>query len=72
MQILNILDNLFQPRRDGKAAAVGTLAEEQVEVGNPVAVTGGEIALTHGQLVEIAKHREIQFVVDNHILVTSF
>ena len=72
MQLLHILDDLLQPCRNGKAAAVGALAEEQVKIGNPVAVARGEIALAHGQLVVVAKHGEIQFVVDNHRLVTSF
>ena len=72
MQILDILDNLLQTCRDGEAAAVGTAAEKQVKIGNPVAVAGGKIALTHGQLIEIAEHGQIQFVVDHHRYITSF
>ena len=72
MQILNVLDNLLQACRDGEAAAVRALPEEQVEVRDPVSKTGGEIALAHGQLIVVAKHSKIQLVIDNHKAVTSF
>ena len=66
MQILDVLDDLFQTRSDGKAAAVGTPAEEQVEIGDPILVARGEIALGHGQFIKITEHGKVQFVVDNH------
>ena len=72
VQILNILNNLLQTCRNGEAAAVGTFPEEQVKVGNAVTVACGKIALAHGQLIVVAEHGEIQFIVDNHCVVTSF
>ena len=66
VQVLNVLDDLLQTGSDGKAAAIGTTAEEQIEIGNPVLIAGGKIALGHGQLVKITEHGQIEFIVDNH------
>ena len=66
VQVLNILDDLLQTCRNGKSAAIGALPEEQVKIGNTVAVTGGKITLTHGQLIIVTQHGEIQLVIDNH------
>ena len=66
VQILNILDDLLQAGRDGEPAPVGAAAEEQVKIGYAVGIAVGKIPCTHGQLVKIAEHRQIQLATLNH------
>ena len=66
MQIQNILYDLFQTSRNGKAATIGAAPEEQIKLGDPILVAGGKISLAHGQFVEVAKHGKIEFVIDHH------
>ena len=67
MQILNVLYDLLETGRNGKAAAIRTTPEEQIEVGNPLLVALGKITLGHGQFIKIAEHGQIQLFVNNHI-----
>ncbi len=66
VQILNVVHDLFQSCGNGEAAAVGALAEEEIEVGNAVAIAAGEVALAHGQLIKIAEHGEVEFFSLEH------
>ena len=66
MQILDVVNDLLQTGSNGKAAAIGAAPEEQVKIGNAVPVAVRKIALAHGQLIEIAEHGKVQFIVDNH------
>ena len=59
MQVPDIPDNLLQTRRNGKAAAVGTLTEEHIEIADAVLVAPLKVAVAHGQLIEVAEHGEI-------------
>ena len=61
MQVLDILDRLLQTRRDGKAALVRHLAEEQIEIGDLVLHAAAEVAVCHGQLIKVAEHGKIGF-----------
>ena len=54
MQVTDVLDRLLQTCGDGKAAVVGVLAVENVEVGDAVGHTVFKIAVAHRKLVEIA------------------
>ena len=58
---LDVLNDLLKPREDGKAAAVGVAAEEDVEGGAcfPSLLALAEIAVGHRQLVEIHHHRDV-------------
>ena len=66
MQVPDILDDLLQTRRNGKAAAVGTLAEEHIEIADAVLVAPLKVAVAHGQLIEVAEHGEIEFFAGSH------
>ena len=66
MQVLHILDDLLQTCGNGESAPVRTLAEEHIKIGDAVLIAVCEIALAHGQLIEIAQHGQIQLVVYNH------
>ena len=52
VQVLDIVDQLLQTRRDGKAAAVWHLAEKDIKIGDAVLVAGLEVTIAHRQLVE--------------------
>ena len=64
-EVLDVIDHLLQPRGDGKTAAVGDVAEKYVEVADPVLQAGLEIAVAHGELVEIEQHRVVDVVLHN-------
>ena len=66
VEILNILDDLLQPRRNGKAAPIRGLAVEHIEISDSLGIALFEIAVAHGQLIKIAEHGQIQFVVEVH------
>ena len=63
MQLLDILHDLLQTRRDGKTAAIGTPAVKQVKIGDPVFITLFKITVSHGQLIKIAEHGHVQLVI---------
>ena len=56
VQILHIVDDLLQTGGDGKASPIGHLAEKYVEIADLLMHPAGEVAVAHGQLIEIAKH----------------
>ena len=66
VQILDVFDELLEARRDGKAAAVRDRAEINVKIGDAIFEAGLEIAVAHGQLVEIAEHGHVQFFFRFH------
>ena len=57
MQILNIFDDLLKSRSNGKAAVIGVLAIEDVKINDLVSHAANRIAISHGQLIVVAKHR---------------
>ena len=66
VQVLDIVDDLLQPRRNGKAAIIRALAEKYVEVANTVLQTALEIPVAHGQLIKVAEHGQIQLFFGFH------
>ena len=66
VELLDVADDLLQTGRDAEAAAVGAAPEEQIKVGDPVLVAVLEIAVGHGQLVEVTEHGQVQFAVGIH------
>ena len=66
VQILDVFDELLEARRDGKAASVRDRAEINVKIGDAIFEAGLEIAVAHGQLVEIAEHGHVQFFFRFH------
>ena len=72
MQVLDIIHDLLKSRRDGKAAPVRDVAEEDVEAADLLAEPGVEIAVPHRQLIEIAEHGQIDAVCTFHSKRTSF
>ena len=66
VQVLDVVDELLQSRRDGEAAAVRHLPEKYVEIHDAILVAGLEIPVAHGQLVEIAKHSHVQLFLCFH------
>ena len=66
VQVLDILDHLLQPRRDGVAALVRHVAEEQIKVRDPVLIPGLKVPVAHGELIEIAQHGHVQLLIRIH------
>ena len=66
MQVLDVVDQLLQSRRNGEAAAVGHLAEEHVEIGDAILAAGLEVAVAHGQLIEVTEHGHVQLFLSFH------
>ena len=66
MQILDVAHQLLQARADRKAAVVRHVAEEYVKIGDPVLKAGLEIAVAHGQLIEITEHGQVEFFFCPH------
>src|SRR5699024_3528369 len=64
MQVVDHLAELLQPRRNGKAALVGNLAEEHIEYADFVGVSFLKVSRGHGQLVEIHQKGQVAFLVD--------
>ncbi len=55
-QVLDIVDDLLQTGRNGKAAPVGHIAEEDIEVADAGrSYPGLKVAVAHGQFVKIAQ-----------------
>ena len=69
MQALDVVHDLLQTCGDGEAASVGDLPEEQVKVGDPIAVTGLQIPVAHGELVKIAEHGHVLMRAHVHMRV---
>ena len=66
VEVLDVIDQLLQACGNGKAAAVGHIAEENIEIGNSILVTSLKITVAHGQLIEIAEHGHIQLLFSFH------
>ena len=66
MQVLDVVDQLLQSRCNGEAAAVGHLAEEHVEIGDAILAAGLEVAVAHGQLIEVTEHGHVQLFLSFH------
>ena len=66
MQIADILDHLLQTCRNGKAAAVRNIAEEDVKIADLIRLPVHKVAVAHGQLVKIAEHGQIEFFIRFH------
>ena len=62
-QFLNVFDHLLQTGCNGKAATVGTATVKQIKVSDPILITMLKITVSHGQLVKISEHRQIDLVV---------
>ena len=72
VQILDIVDQLLQTRRDGKAAFIGHLPEEHVE-GRQVPLVGfEEVAVRHCQLIEVHDHRDVPSVAHAHLIAGAW
>ena len=72
MEIFDVVDDLLQTGRDGKAAAVGALTEKDVKVADPVGKAGFKVAVAHGQLIKIAEHGQVEFFFLRHKRHSSF
>ena len=66
MQLLNIVDQLLQPRADGKASLVRHVPEKDVKISDPVLQSRLKIPIAHGQLIEVAEHGHIQLFFRFH------
>ncbi len=66
VQVQNVVDQLVQARADGKAPLVRHVPEEHVEIGHPVLKARLEIAVAHGQLVEVTEHGHVQLLFGAH------
>ena len=69
MEILDIVNQLAQARTDGEAALVRHVAEEHIEIGDMVLHLRLEIAVPHGQLIEVTEHGQILF---RHVYTPRF
>ena len=56
MQLLDVLHHLFQPCRNGKAAAIRNVPEKHVKVSDFLLEALLQIAVAHGQLIKVAEH----------------
>ena len=72
VQILDVLYQLLQPRRNGEAALVGHPAEENVEVGDALLHPLAEVAVGHGHLIEVEQHGQVQSLLALHKNVPRF
>ena len=59
VEVLDVLHDLLKACHHGVSAAVGVLAVEHVEVHDLIGQTRLEVAVGHGQLVEVAEHGEV-------------
>ena len=66
VQVLDIVDDLLQPRRNGKAAIIRALAEKirRSSKYGPADRSGNTVA--HGQLIKVAEHGQIQLFFGFH------
>ena len=70
-QLLDVLHHLGQAGGDGKSPLVGDGAVEHVEVTDAVLQAGLEVAVGHGQLVEVAEHGQVRFRFHRESLLVS-
>ena len=68
VKLLNIVYDLLQPGRNGKAAAVRYFPEEYVKIGHAILHTAHKVAIAHRKLVKIAQHGQIDAVCAFHAL----
>ena len=55
-EVFDIVDDLLQTGRDGEAASIGYIAEEDIEVADLVGIAIGlKVAVAHGQFVKITQ-----------------
>ena len=66
VEVLDVLNDLLQPGSDGIAPIVRDAAEEEVKVGDPIFVPGLEVSVAHGELIEVAQHGHVQFLICIH------
>ena len=66
VQVQDVINDLIQARGNGEATAIGTAAVEYIEIGNAVFVAIEEIAVAHGELIEIHQHCKIEFIIVSH------
>ena len=59
MQLLDVLDNLLQPRGNRETAAVRHVAEEHVEIHIALVETVAVVAVAHREFIEITEHRRV-------------
>ncbi len=62
LHILDVFNDLFKTREDGKAAFIRILAVEYIECHLNILVVVSEITIGHGQFVKIHHHRDITFI----------
>ena len=61
VEVLDVLHDLLKACHHGVSAAVGVLAVEDVKVDDLIAEACLEVAVGHGQLVEVHQHGQIEF-----------
>lgn len=66
VQILDIVDDLLQPCRNGKPPVIRAFAEKYVEVANAVLQSTLKVSVSHGQLIKVAEHGQIQLFFGFH------
>ena len=66
VQILNVLHDLLQTGGNRKPTAIRTLTEEHIKIANAVLESLFKVTVSHGQLIKVAEHGQIQFLVDSH------
>ena len=66
MQILDVVDDLLQPGCDGEAAVIRTLAKKHVKIANTILQSALKIPVSHGQLIKIAEHGQVQLFFGFH------
>ena len=59
LQILHVVDELLQARKDGKAAIVRNFPEKHIKHRNGVLPPALEITIRHGELIKVNEHRQI-------------
>lgn len=69
MQLIQILDELFDAAHDGISAPEGILAEKGIEHDGLVLVLVLEVALHHGQFIEIREQSQVLTIHNNPILL---
>ena len=64
VQVVQVVHHLLETGRDDVAAVVRDMTVEEVEVTDGVLQTVMEIATTHGQLVEVGEHGDVEVFVE--------
>ena len=63
VEVLQIADDLFQPRADGESAPVRHVPEKEVKIGDLVLFPGLKVSVAHGQFVEITEHGQVFLLI---------